>query len=243
MAPGLAQTRERIAEEQAALRRVALLVARAASPEEVFAAVSEETGRVLGSDSTGIFRFDDGDDTATVVARWGENEATVLPVGLVIPLDADSVIIRVRATSGPARVDTYEGLAGATADEVRPTGLRSSVAAPIEVGAHLGALAVGTFKPEPFPEDTPDRLAAFAELASLAIASAAAREQLLDSRARLVRAADAERRCLVAATAAPGTARPAAAGVSPLRVRTRRRYTPGQTHEGPQRLEFPLAAL
>ncbi|MDQ5820340.1 MAG: hypothetical protein M3540_02755 [Actinomycetota bacterium] len=48
--------------------------------------MSEETGRVLGSDSTGIFRYND-DETATVVARWGENEETVLPVGFVIPLD------------------------------------------------------------------------------------------------------------------------------------------------------------
>ncbi len=41
---------------------------------------------MLGSDSTGIFRYND-DETATVVARWGENEETVLPVGFVIPLD------------------------------------------------------------------------------------------------------------------------------------------------------------
>ena len=189
-------SRDRIAEEQAALRRVALLVARAASPEEVFAAVSEETARLLGSESTGIFRYND-DETATVVARWGENEETVLPVGLVIPLDGDSVIIRVRATCGPARVDTYEGLEGATANEVRPTGLQSSVAAPIEVDGRIwGALAVGTFKAVRFPEDTPERLAAFAELASLAVATASAREQLLDSRARLVQAADSERRRL-----------------------------------------------
>jgi GAF domain-containing protein len=38
------------AEEQAALRRVATLVARAAPPEQVFAAVTAEAGRVLGTD-------------------------------------------------------------------------------------------------------------------------------------------------------------------------------------------------
>jgi signal transduction histidine kinase len=198
MEPGTVQDSEsRLAEEHAALRRVAVLVARAAPPEDVFAAVSEETAVVLGSDSTGIFRFNDDDNTATVVARWGENEETVLPVGLVLPLEGDSVIIRVRNTGGPARVDTYANLEGATADEVRPTGLRSSVGAPIEVDGRIwGALAVGTFKDERFADDTPERLAAFAELASLAIASAAAREELLDSRARLVQAADAERRRL-----------------------------------------------
>jgi signal transduction histidine kinase len=197
MEPGHIETGRDHAEEHAALRRVAVLVARAAPPEEVFAAVSEETAFVLGSDSTGIFRFNDDDDTATVVARWGENEETVLPVGLVLPLDGDSAIIRVRKTGGPARVDTYASLEGATAEEVRPTGLRSSVAAPIEVDGRIwGALAIGTFKDDRFAEDTAERLTDFAELASLAIASAAAREQLLDSRARLVQAADGERRRL-----------------------------------------------
>ena len=46
------------AEEQGALRRVATLVARAAAPEEVFAAVAAEAGQVLGADVTGISRYD-----------------------------------------------------------------------------------------------------------------------------------------------------------------------------------------
>ena len=46
------------AEEQAALRRVATLVAGGAPPEEVFAAVAEEIGRVLGADFTGMSRYD-----------------------------------------------------------------------------------------------------------------------------------------------------------------------------------------
>ncbi|MDX6593955.1 MAG: hypothetical protein QOJ13_3151, partial [Gaiellales bacterium] len=48
---------ERFAEEQAALRRVATLVARAASPDEVFAAVAAEVGGVLSADLTTLSRY------------------------------------------------------------------------------------------------------------------------------------------------------------------------------------------
>jgi hypothetical protein len=59
----------RIAGEQAALRRVATLVARAAAPEAVFAAVNEEARRLLGVDYATMARYDP-DDVRTVVAAW-----------------------------------------------------------------------------------------------------------------------------------------------------------------------------
>lgn len=163
----------------------------------VFDRVSAEAARVVESSTTAIFRFD-GEDTATVVGRWGENRETVLPVGVVVPLQGDSVIIRVRATGRGARVHDYQAVEGTTAETVRATGLSSSVAAPIIVeGQMWGALAVGTFEfGAQFPDDAEQRLEGFAELISLAIASTAAREQLLDSRRRLVETADAERRRL-----------------------------------------------
>ena len=46
-----------LAGEQAALRRVATLVARGAPPAEVFAAVAEEVGRVLQADRTFLARY------------------------------------------------------------------------------------------------------------------------------------------------------------------------------------------
>ena len=63
--------RAALTEEQAALRRVATLVARESPPDEVFAAVAEELGRLLGATSTALYRFED-DGTATLVGRWGE---------------------------------------------------------------------------------------------------------------------------------------------------------------------------
>src|SRR2546423_2113555 len=188
--------RERIAEQQAALRRVAVLVARAVPPEEVFAAVSEECGRVIGSESTGIFRYHD-DGTMTVIGRWGTKDASVFPIGMVLPIAGDTALTRVYETAAPARMDGYAGLEGDIAEDLRRAGIRSSVVAPIFVDGRVwGALAVGTFRGDPLPEDTDDRLGAFAELVSLAIASTDARERLLDSRTRIVQAGDAERRRL-----------------------------------------------
>jgi signal transduction histidine kinase len=185
----------RVAAEQAALRRVALLVAQDASPDEVFAAVAEEAACVLGSEGSGIFRFDG--DTAVAVGRWGVNPDAVLPVGTVVVLPPDGAVARVRDTGETVRFNAHHDVRGPTAELIRRTALQSTVAAPITFDGRVwGTLAVGTFEPEPFPDDTEERLHAFAELASVAIAGAHAREQLLASRGRLVQAADDERRKL-----------------------------------------------
>jgi GAF domain-containing protein len=55
-----------LAEEQAALRRVATLAARGTSPEELFAAVVEEVGRVFPVDSVGMARYESGATMTTV---------------------------------------------------------------------------------------------------------------------------------------------------------------------------------
>src|SRR5271157_4315772 len=72
--------RQAIAGEQAALRRVATLVARGAPPEEVFAAVAEEVGLVLGVDYTATSRYEP-DGVRTVVAAWARSGFPVVPVG------------------------------------------------------------------------------------------------------------------------------------------------------------------
>ena len=60
---------DRITEEQAALRRVAVLVARGAPPEEVFTTVTAEVRRLLAADVTALARYDP-DGAMTYVARW-----------------------------------------------------------------------------------------------------------------------------------------------------------------------------
>ena len=77
-----AQTRDElrtIADEQAALGRVATLVARGEAPTAVFAAVAEQIGQLLGTDDALVARFE-SDDSVTIVASWTAT-GKPLPVG------------------------------------------------------------------------------------------------------------------------------------------------------------------
>lgn len=176
-------TRETVAEEQAALRRVATLVAHEAAPAEVFAAVAQELRTVLHTEFADISRYE-ADNTFTIVAGNGP------VVGTVLSLDADSVTSRVYRARGPARSEDYSLSA-----EARRIGIRSAVAAPIIVGDRLwGAAIVASTRPEPLPADTEARAAGFTELVATAIANTQARADLTTSRARIVAAADQARR-------------------------------------------------
>ena len=62
---------QRLADEQAALRRVATMVAREREAPEVFAAVAEEVGRLLPVEDAAMMRYED-DGSAMIVASWGE---------------------------------------------------------------------------------------------------------------------------------------------------------------------------
>jgi PAS domain S-box-containing protein len=184
----------RLATEQRALRRVATLVASEAQPERVFTAVSEECARVLEVNASAVFRYED-DGTATVVGRHNRDSIDVYRVGERIPGDEHSAVGRVRGSGAPVRVDDWGGITGPTAEAMYRSGYRSTAAAPIVVaGAPWGAVAIAN--EDPLPAEIENRLGAFCDLVSLAVASAQAREDLIASRARLVRAGDEQRRRL-----------------------------------------------
>jgi PAS domain S-box-containing protein len=186
--------RAALAEEQAALRRVATLVARESSPDVVFAAVAEELGRRLGVESTGMFRYEE-DETFTLVASWGELPAKV-PIGTRFPLGGDNISSRVFRTAAPARMDHYEEATGVAGTRGRAEGVRSAAGAPIIVDGSLwGAMLAAAA--EPLPKDTESRMVEFTELVATAIANIDARSELTASRARIVAAADEERRRVV----------------------------------------------
>jgi signal transduction histidine kinase len=186
----------RLATEQAALRRVATLVARESPPAEVFAAVAEEVGRLLGVEVTTMHRYDAG-DTATILASWGEGGG-VLRVGERIPVDGRNVTAIVQRTSRPARIDDYASATGELAEVVRKRGVHAAVACPIVVDGRLwGAMVAAHRRPEPLPPGTESRIAQFTELIATAIANVEARSDLAASRARIVAAADEERRRVV----------------------------------------------
>jgi PAS domain S-box-containing protein len=185
--------RRRGEEEQAALRRVATLVAEGASPNAVFAGVAEEVGRLLSVDRAYVARYD-ADDAVTLVAAWSAT-GEALPLGTTSQIggsmSAGTVSARVRETGRPARIDRYEGDAGSAAFQL---GVRTAVGAPITVrGRPWGLIVVASTTDEPPPPETEARLGDFTELVAIAIANADAQAELTASRARIVAAGDQAR--------------------------------------------------
>jgi signal transduction histidine kinase len=184
----------RLAEEQAALRRIATLVARGVPPEEVFAAVTEELGRLLGADIAAMIRLEPG-NTAIVVAAWSEGQGDQVPVGTLIQLEGESAATIALRTGRPVRRDSPEEAPGPIAALVRQLGITSTVGTPIVVeGRMWGGVSVSSRHPDPLPSNTESRIADFAELVATAIANAEGRAALAASRARVVAAADETRR-------------------------------------------------
>jgi GAF domain-containing protein len=182
------------AAEQAALRRVAVLVARGAPPEEVFAAVAEEAGRLLGTEYAWVARYDP-EGTETVGGAWaGTGGAVPIPVGSRIDLGGRNVATLVFQTGRPARIDDYTDYSGEVGKRSHEAGLRAGVGAPIRVEGRLwGVISVASSR-RPLPGGTEERLAGFTELTATAIANAEAQAALAASRVRVVAAGDAARR-------------------------------------------------
>ena len=175
----------RLARDQAALRRVAELIARGASLDEVLDAVATEASSLLGGTMTGLFRYD-SDGLATMVAGCG----SAARVGIRLPTDA----VGVREFGGAVRLATLAGTAYASLE--RDYGDGAVVAVPIMVeGLCWGGLAstTGTVPPS---VDAESRLSEFAELAAAAVANAENKAKLRASRARLVVTADETRQRL-----------------------------------------------
>ena len=109
-----------LAEEQAALRRVAVLVAQQPSPDEVFTAVTEAVGPLLGADLAAMHVFTD-DGIATNIAGWSAEGAYDHARDTVAVLDGDSAVARIFQTGAAARIDSYVNVEGETADVAQGT--------------------------------------------------------------------------------------------------------------------------
>jgi signal transduction histidine kinase len=182
----------RLAEEQAALRRVATLVARGTPPEEVFAGVVEEIGKQLPVEYAGMARYE-CDGTVTAIASWGR-ASEIIPTGTRRSIGGRNLGTIVAQTGRPARIDGNAESSGPIGDAARKMGIRSAVGTPIVVEGRLwGLIAAGSFGEQPLPADTEARLASFTELLATAIANAESRADLAASRARIVVAGDEAR--------------------------------------------------
>ncbi len=186
----------RLLAEQAALRRVATLVARGIDPAEIFQAVSEEVRLLLDADNTGIARFDPDGTSVVALGEGAGGVAVDLPAGTHLKLRdylAPAVVWR---TGRPAQVDedAWTGRSGWWARALRELGIRSMVASPINVEGRLWGVVNALSTRGSFPPGTADRMADFTELVATAVGNAESKAELAASRARIVAAADETRR-------------------------------------------------
>jgi signal transduction histidine kinase len=187
------EERRRLTEEQAALRRVATLVAQGGPPDQMFSAVTREVGLLSGADLARMERYE-ADGTVIGVAQWSKHDEQ-LAVGRRFSLEGVSIAAQVLETRDPVRVDSFADAAGPIADEARQLGIRSSVGCPIVVEGRLwGVIAASSMTDVPFPAETESQMAEFTELVATAIANAENQAELRASRARIVAASDLTRR-------------------------------------------------
>jgi signal transduction histidine kinase len=199
MAGSLAAGRDEIqrtSDEQAALRRVATLVARAGAPPEVFAAVAAETGRIVGAQCIAVARYGP-DGTATVTGSWGHpgNPGLAPALDSRWPATGACILGQVLRTGATARLNSYQPAAGTvSAWAWEHAGVHSAVGTPIYADGQVWGVIIAFLTAADPPPDTEKRLLGFTELAAMAIANTEYRAQLIASRARVVAAADETRR-------------------------------------------------
>jgi PAS domain S-box-containing protein len=171
-----------LARQQTALRRVAELVAREAEPAEVFNAVAEEMAGCLDAYNATVARFDDDDIVIVALGRPDIDLPNPPVLGERYPLDGNHTAVMVKRTGRAARLDSHQDATGVGAARIREIGIQSMVAVPITVGRDMWGVAAVASRTGPLPADTEARIADFADLVATAIANAATRDQLQNSR-------------------------------------------------------------
>ncbi|GAA4570078.1 hypothetical protein GCM10023193_55630 [Planotetraspora kaengkrachanensis] len=185
---------QRVADEQAALRRVATLVAHRVAPEELFVAVADEMGRVLKVENTAITRFD-LDGRIHVVGTWSaRGPEFLISGGTSWPVDEPSVAGMVYRTRRLARMTDYATASGGLCAQVRQQGINSGIGIPIVAEGRLWGATVALSVEPDLPSSVEAHMLEFTELIATAIANAQMRQQLTASRARVVAASDETRR-------------------------------------------------
>ena len=174
----LAAKYRRLATEQAALRRIATLVARGVEPFEVFGAVAEEMRRYVPADTAGLWRYGSGREITVVAAAADPEALAIWPVGTRTPVEGNTIATLVQRTGQTARMDSYENVAGPTAARVRAVSVSAAVGVPIIVDGRVwGLAAVGFVQHSPMPADTEVLINRFAELIATAVVAGYRDEQ------------------------------------------------------------------
>src|SRR3954464_4912404 len=169
---------ERVVDEQAALRRIATLVAGGASEADLASAVSSEIGGLFGAQSAMVVRWDG--DTIRVIGSWGAEFADVGLAGAVLSYGGDTITARMVETVAPARVDSAADLKTEFGRQRwAELGLEASIGAPIIVDRDVwGVVAASRRQPgDPFPQGDEQRLRDFSALVAQAIVNAESRRE------------------------------------------------------------------
>jgi signal transduction histidine kinase len=166
----------RVADEQAALRRIATLVAAGATEADLAAAVSSEVGGLFGAQSASVLRWDG--DTIRVIGRWRTDSDDLRPAGTVLSYGGDTLAARVVGTAAPARIDSSADLKTEFARQRwAELGFEASIGAPIMVDGNVwGVVSASRTQPgDSFPDGDERRLCDFSALVAQAIVNAEVR--------------------------------------------------------------------
>jgi sugar diacid utilization regulator len=168
----------RLAAQQAALRRLATLVAQGVEPSAVFGAVAEEMRRCVNAFTAGLWRFESGGEFTMVGAAAEPTALARWPVGTRTPMEGNTIATQVQRSGRPARIDSYDNIAGSIAARIREVGVRAAVGVPVIVDGRVwGLAAVGSVGPGGMPADTEARISSFAELVAVALVAGYRDEQ------------------------------------------------------------------
>jgi signal transduction histidine kinase len=172
---------ERLAAEQAALRRIATFVAGGAAEGELAAAVTSEIGRLLGAQRANMMRLEG--EALRVIGDWSAVGGPPPAVGSVFSFGGDTISARVVQTASSARVDSAADLRTEFAQRRwAELGLEASIGAPVLVAGEIwGVVTASRTSPnDPFPPGAEHHLRDFATLVAQAIVNAEARRETAD---------------------------------------------------------------
>ena len=184
---------EELTREQAALRRVATLVAKGAPQGQVFAAVAQEVGKVADASTAQIFRYEP-DGSIVRLAAWGSGTGD-LRIGARYSTGGHNVATLVRHSGQPARIDDTAAGPGRPAPIAGQPDFGSVAGDPIVMDGHVwGLVMVTANQPGTLAGDAEQRIAGFTELVATAVSNVQRRTDLMASRRRVVAAGDQMRR-------------------------------------------------
>jgi diguanylate cyclase (GGDEF)-like protein len=165
--------RRRLEAEQVMLRRVAVNVATGHEHSRLCGLVARELALLLGADGGRVVRYL-APATAELVGAWRRSDFEQIAPGEILSLAPSWALAKVQRSGRPARSELTE----ADARRARAP-FRASLAAPVRVeGSLWGAVAVAYSDVRGAHEETLIQLERVAELISLAVSNADAREHL-----------------------------------------------------------------